>query len=270
MDRKLPNPISSNLTAAQMSPLDKCCGSKSNFSFGVHILLRSTTVLPLTGPGAAASDIVRVIKEYVNEMPYWKNHWEPLVVNLELAECVYDELIAKNWGMCPRYLRATVHLMAAFTEVNYVSWPMAFIYLPLSADVHGTYMGGKEDYNDIHLVSISFALAGRISGDSPIGPSCISMTLHRRTLHRTLTSNDAMSKAYRNWIPCLIPSLKPSRPYMRSTTHSSRTSSSPPLSSTSPWLVSKLLSRHLHLSIPLPVFLGSSVLVVARQFLLLC
>lgn len=75
----------------------------------------------MTGPGTATSDIVRVLKEYVNELPYWKNNWEPLIVNKELGECVYDDLIAKNWDICPKYLRATVYLMADFTEVNYVS-----------------------------------------------------------------------------------------------------------------------------------------------------
>jgi len=103
MDRKLSNPIPSSLTIAQVSQPDKYCG-----------------VPPSTEPDAAASDIVRVIKEYLNETPYWNHHWEPLTVNQELEACIYDELAARNWGLCPQYLRATVHLMAAFTEFTYM------------------------------------------------------------------------------------------------------------------------------------------------------
>ena len=121
MDRKLPNLIPSSLTTAQIAQPDKCCGGKSIFLLGVHILLALTTIPPSTESDAEAFDVVRVIKEYLNEMPYWKNHWEPLTVNQELEECVYDELAAKNWELCPQYLRDTVHLMAAFTEVNFVS-----------------------------------------------------------------------------------------------------------------------------------------------------
>ena len=108
----------------QISQLDKCCGGKSNFSCDLHILLRSTTVPPSTEPDVAASDIVRVVKEYLNEMPYWKYRWEPPTVNPELAECIYEELAAKNWDLSPQYLRATVSIMATFAEVSYFFHPL--------------------------------------------------------------------------------------------------------------------------------------------------
>ena len=152
-----------------------------------------STVSPSTERDVAASDIVRVVKEYLNEMPYWRDHWEPLTVNQELAECVYDELAAKNWDLSPQYLRATVNLMAALTEVSYSSYPLLLSAEPLSACVLRTYMDGKEDYNSIRLVSIFFALAGRNLGHSSTGLSCISTMSHRRTLHRTPTSTGAIS-----------------------------------------------------------------------------
>jgi len=120
MDPKLPNLLASNLMTTQISQPDKRCGGKSNLLFSVHILLRSITVPPSTEPEAAAPEIVRVIKEYLNEMPYWKNHWEPPTVNQELADCIYDELAVKNWDLSPQYLWATVDLMGAMTEVKYI------------------------------------------------------------------------------------------------------------------------------------------------------
>jgi len=84
-----------------------------------HNLLRSIIVFPSKEPDTRPSDIVLVIKEYLNEMPYWKDHWEPPTVDPELAKCIYDELAAKNWDLSPQYLRTTVNLMAALTEVNY-------------------------------------------------------------------------------------------------------------------------------------------------------
>ena len=95
------------------------CGSNSVLLLRVYNLLTLITVLPSKGPDVTTSDIVRVIKEYLGEMPYWKNHWGSPTVNEELGECIYDELAAKNWDLCPQYLRTTVHLMAALTEVNY-------------------------------------------------------------------------------------------------------------------------------------------------------
>ena len=118
---------------AQISQPDKCCGGKSNFLLGIHILLRSITVFPSTGPDAAASDIVWVVKEYLNEMPYWKDHWEPPTVDQELAECVYDELAAKNWDLSPQYLRASVDLMAAMTEVKYTFTHSSCLLNPVSS-----------------------------------------------------------------------------------------------------------------------------------------
>lgn len=50
-------------------------------------------------------------------MPYWKDQKPPLV-NQELGALTYDELIAKNWNICPRYLEVTVPMMATMTEVN--------------------------------------------------------------------------------------------------------------------------------------------------------
>ena len=111
----------------QISQLDKCCGGKLYISCGHHILLRSTIVPPSTEPDVAASDIVQVFKEYLNEMPYWKYKWEPPTVNKELEECIYKELAAKNWDLSPQYLRATVNIMATFTEVNCYFLPTAFV-----------------------------------------------------------------------------------------------------------------------------------------------
>ena len=124
MDHKLANPASSSMTTAQIPRPDKCRSGKSNFLLGVHVLLRSISAPPSTEYDAAASDIVRVVKEYLNEMPYWRDHWEPPTVNQEFVECIYDELAAKNWDLSPQYLRATVHLMATMTEVTYFFYPL--------------------------------------------------------------------------------------------------------------------------------------------------
>ena len=123
-DRSLPT-HPSNLMNPPISQRDEYCGGESNSSL-VHDLSRPNTVPPLSELDATTSGIVQVIKEYLNEMPYWKNHWEPPNVNQDFAECIYDELVAKNWDVSPQNLKITVHLIAALIEVKYYL-PTAFI-----------------------------------------------------------------------------------------------------------------------------------------------
>ena len=73
----------------------------------------------MTEPRVTTSDIIQIIKEFLNEMPYWKNHREPPTVSQDFAKSMYDELLAKNWDLSPQYLEVTVHLMATLIEVKY-------------------------------------------------------------------------------------------------------------------------------------------------------
>ena len=72
----------------------------------------------MTKADDAASGVLVIIKEYLNELPSWKSQKRPQVDG-ELAKVIWAELTEKNPDTCPPSLQPTANMMAHLIQVSH-------------------------------------------------------------------------------------------------------------------------------------------------------